>query len=302
MDEPRSKATLNTPGSVIQEENSGEIDDDSIPDPVGRGVHVSHMPDSGSETLETPLKESSVWEAISLREKKVSNTSIHEISHNKNLAVAKIEKLNQKITNKVRRLSLPIKVELIQLERPKRNDLPLGKDVFMRLADTNLTMKSLTPNRLQRQAITPTVDCVSDTKLGSKGYFSRKTKTELSLQPFTENPVMKSMLSNILNNIDTGIILLDSKLDGFYSNIEHVFTQETLSYSSVREVIDIDLLTENGIYNFKRIFQKDNVKELTVDLVSFQIVTKIYNYCKEKSSDPFEICLPELEDSIEEHR
>ena len=110
------------------------------------------------------------------------------------------------------------------------------------------------------------------------------------------------MLSNILNSIDNGIILLDSNLDGIYSNIDHVFTQETLNYSNVRKVIDIDLLTENGIFNFKQIFQKDNVKELTVDLVSFQIVTKIYNYCTEKSSDPFEICLPELEDSIKKYR
>jgi signal transduction histidine kinase len=109
------------------------------------------------------------------------------------------------------------------------------------------------------------------------------------------------MLSNILGHIDTGIILLDSKLDGVYSNIESVFTQETLQYSNVRELIDVGLVTENGIYNFKRIFLKDNVKELTVDLLSFQIVTKIYDYCRSKSSGP-EICLPGLENSIKELR
>ena len=77
----------------------------------------------------------------------------------------------------------------------------------------------------------------------------------------TENSIMKNMLSNILGHIDTGIILLDSKLDGVYSNTESVFPNETLSYSNIRELIDIGLLTENGIYNFKRIFMKDNVKE-----------------------------------------
>jgi hypothetical protein len=65
MDEPRSKATLKTTGNMIQEENSGEIDDHSISDPVGRGVQVPNMPDSGSEMLETLSKGSSVWEAIS---------------------------------------------------------------------------------------------------------------------------------------------------------------------------------------------------------------------------------------------
>jgi hypothetical protein len=172
---------------------------------------------------------------------------------------------------------------------------------FKNMAVAKLITKSLARNRLLRKVITPPADITPrKTKLGFKGYVSRNNSTQPSLQPGTENSIMKSMLSNILNSIDNGIILLDSKLDGVYSNIEHVFTQETLSYSNVREVIDIELLTENGIYNLKRIFQRD-VKELTVDLVSFQIVTKIYEYCKGKSPD-LQILLPELEYSIKQHR
>ena len=61
MNEPRlSKATLSTPQSVIQEKKSGQIDDDSISDPVGGGDYLPNTPDSGSETPETPSKNSSV--------------------------------------------------------------------------------------------------------------------------------------------------------------------------------------------------------------------------------------------------
>jgi hypothetical protein len=169
------------------------------------------------------------------------------------------------------------------------------------MAVAKLITKSLARNRLQRNVISQPSDLSPRiAKLGFKGYVSKNSPTQPNLQPGTENSIMKCMLSNILNSIDNGIILLDSNLDGVYSNTEHVFTQETLSYSNVREVIDIELLTENGIYNFKRIFQKD-VKELTIDLVSFQIVTKIYEYCKEKSLDP-QFHLQELECSIKEHR
>ena len=120
MNEQRfSKATLNTPQSVIQEEKSAEIDDDSISDPVGGGDYLPNTPDSGSETPETPSKGSSVWQAMTPQEKEVSKTSIHEFSHNKNLAMATIEKIHQKIGNRARRLSLPIDVKLIQLEDPR---------------------------------------------------------------------------------------------------------------------------------------------------------------------------------------
>lgn len=175
-----------------------------------------------------------------------------------------------------------------------------GKDVFMGIVAKSLVKKCRTENRLQNEAPRIVRSTGTSPGIGCNVYGRPKgPPTQQSLS--TENSIMKSMLSNILGLIDTGIILLDSKLDGVYSNIESVFTQETLQYSNVRELIDVRLVTENGIYNFKRIFLKDNVKELTVDLLSFQIMTKIYEYCRTKSSDP-EISLPGLENSIKELR
>jgi hypothetical protein len=194
-------------------------------------------------------------------------------------------------------MSLPRSVDPNQPVVPVPKVLTSGKDVLMTLVNKNLITKTLTRNRLRRKVFTPRVDCRPGMKLDFRGYIAKHSPTQQSQRPATENSCMKSMLSNILNSIDNGIILLDSKLDGVYSNIKHVFTQETLSYSNVKEVINVDLLTENRIYNFKRIFQRNNVKELTVDLVSFQIVSKIYEYCCGKSLDP-DFCLPELEDSM----
>jgi hypothetical protein len=46
MEQPSSKATLNPEQTPIQEEKSGEIDDGSISDNVGSGVHLPNLPDS----------------------------------------------------------------------------------------------------------------------------------------------------------------------------------------------------------------------------------------------------------------
>jgi hypothetical protein len=137
-----------------------------------------------------------------------------------------------------------------------------GKDVFMGIVAKNFITKCVSPKRMRNKGTPPGIDRSTDTSPGFAGYLNitpKGPRTQNSLP--MKNSIMKSTLSNILGHIDTGIILLDSKLDGVYSNTESVFTNETLSYSHLRELIDIDLLTENGIYNFKRIFMKDNVKE-----------------------------------------
>jgi signal transduction histidine kinase len=175
-----------------------------------------------------------------------------------------------------------------------------GKDLFMGFVAKNLVKKYRTTSRLQNKAPIIVRSTGTPHSQGSNDHGRPKgIPTQQSLS--TENSIVKSMLSNILGHIETGIILLDSKLDGVYSNIESVFTNETLEYSNVRELINVGLVTENGIYNFKRIFLKDNVKELTVDLLSFQIMTKIYDYCRGKSLDP-DFGLPGLENSIKELR
>jgi hypothetical protein len=236
----RSKATLNRENSVIQEESSDELDNDSIPDKQmsekdKAGINLTEMPTSTLNNLVSNLR------------------NADDARPNSTFDIIRTKSPYQRPPK-----ACTMSVNLASF----RKFFPSGKDLIMGGVAKNFIAASARPNRILKKGTTPGIDRSTEISPGFAGYLNTTLKgpRTKNSQP-TENSIMKSILRNILGNIDTGIILLDSELDGVYSNIQSVFTNETLSYSHLRELIDIGLLTENGIYNFKRIFMKDKVKE-----------------------------------------
>jgi signal transduction histidine kinase/CheY-like chemotaxis protein len=236
----RSKATLNRENSVIQEESSDELDNDSIPDKQmsekdKAGINLTEMPTSTLNNLVSNLR------------------NADDARPNSTFDIIRTKSPYQRPPK-----ACTMSVNLASF----RKFFPSGKDLIMGGVAKNFIAESARPNRILKKGTTPGIDRSTEISPGFAGYLNTTLKgpRAKNSQP-TENSIIESILRNILGNIDTGIILLDSKLDGVYTNIESVFTNETLSYSHLRELIDIGLLTENGIYNFKRIFMKDKVKE-----------------------------------------
>lgn len=235
-----SKATLKREIKVIQEESSDELDNNSTPDKqisdnAKAGINLTKMPTSILNNIVSNLRKAD------------------DATPNSSFDIIRTKSPYQR-PPKARGMS----VNLTSL----RKVFPLGKDLIMAGVAKNFITKCVCPNRILNKGTTPGIYRSTDISPGFAGNLNMTLKglrTQNRLP--TENLIMKSTLRNILGHIDTGIILLDSKLDGVYSNVESVFTNETLSYSHLSELIDIGILTENGIYNFKRIFMKDKVKE-----------------------------------------
>jgi hypothetical protein len=93
----------------------------------------------------------------------------------------------------------------------------------------------------------------------------------------------KSIISNIFGLMDNGIIVFDSKLDGIYNNISLVFTQSQVVNTSLGDLINYDLLCQNGMYSITRIFKRNIVQYLLADFQSFLIIKKMYKFCCKKS-------------------
>jgi hypothetical protein len=93
----------------------------------------------------------------------------------------------------------------------------------------------------------------------------------------------KSIISNIFGLMDNGIIVFDYKLDGIYNNISLVFTQSQVINTSLGDLINYDLLCQNGIYSITRVFKRDIVEYLLADFQSFLIIKKMYKFCCKKS-------------------
>ena len=108
--------------------------------------------------------------------------------------------------------------------------------------------------------------------------------------------VVMNVISDIISLVDNGIIILDNNLMGIYNNIDALYSKQLIKRSNLDEIFNYELLVNNRVYTFNRIFKKENVTHQTVDFFSFQTILKIYDFCKKKKGN--EWFLVNIENSI----